>query len=142
MVIKTQHNCKNELNQAALRATPARLQVLQFLEKTDSPVDVQMILEYLNKHRIKTDPATVFRIMNTFTEKSLAKQISFNEGKSRYELFSKKEHHHLVCEECGAIEDISDCNIEALEKDIQKKKHFLVRKHSLEFFGLCHNCQK
>lgn len=138
----TQHSCKDELNQAELRATPARLAVLKLLETVDTPVDVTGIIDYLQKQNIQTDPATAFRIINSFTEKGLTKQLSFNEGKFRYELSKKEEHHHLVCERCGSIEDISDCAVVNLEKEIQEKKKFKVVSHSLEFFGLCAGCQK
>jgi Fe2+ or Zn2+ uptake regulation protein len=57
---------------------------------------------FLEKNNIKSDPATVFRIVNMFTEKGLTKQIQLNEGKFRYELSSKEDHHHLICEKCGA----------------------------------------
>jgi Fur family ferric uptake transcriptional regulator len=77
-----------------------------------------------------------------FTEKGLTKQIQLQEGKFRYELATAAEHHHLVCTKCGDIQDISDCNIDGLEKDIEKKKKFKVTSHALEFFGLCSNCQK
>lgn len=140
--VHTLHDCKEELNELELRATPARIAVMKLLETTQTPVDISMIIEHLESQNIKADPATVFRIMNMFLEKQLVKQISFNEGKSRYELSNKADHHHLICENCGNIEDISDCAIPDLEKDIKKKKGFLVKRHSLEFFGLCLNCQK
>lgn len=136
------HDCKDELNQAELRATPARIAVMKLLETAQAPVDVNMIMDYLEGKRIKTDPATVFRIINSFTQKGITKQISFNEGKARYELSAKEDHHHLICEGCGSIEDISDCAIPELEKDIQKKKGFQVKSHSLEFYGICASCQK
>jgi len=139
---KIAHDCKIELNDADLRATPARIAVMKLLETTDKPVDVNMIKEYLDKQHIDTDPVTVFRIVNMFTEKGITKQISFNEGKFRYELTNKADHHHLICQQCGKVEDISDCAIPELEKDIQKKKKFLVKSHSLEFYGLCDDCQK
>ncbi len=139
---KILHDCKEELNEAELRATPARIAVMKLLETTNTPVDVSMIIEYLEEKNIKTDPATAFRIVNMFMEKGLVKQISFNEGKFRYELSSKADHHHLICENCGQIQDISDCAIPELEGDIKKKKGFLVKRHSLEFFGLCKNCQR
>jgi len=135
------HDCKIELNSADLRSTPARIAVMKFLETTDMPVDVSMIQQYLAKKDIKADPATVFRIMNMFTQKGITKQISFKEGKFRYELTNREDHHHLICESCGKIEDISDCNIFALEKEINKKKKFFVKTHALEFFGVCEECQ-
>lgn len=139
---KINHDCKDELNEVELRATPARVALMKLLETTDKPVDVQTMIEYLEKRDIKTDPATVFRIVNMFTEKGLTKQIQLQEGKARYELTANEDHHHLVCTKCGDIQDISDCNIAGLEKDIEKKKGFKVTSHSLEFFGICNSCQR
>jgi len=139
--VKIKHDCKLELNDVALRATPARIAVMKFLENTKTPVDVQMIKNYLDKQNVSSDAATVFRIMNIFTEKGITKQISFNEGKFRYELASREDHHHLICKNCGKVEDFSYCAIAALEKDIQKKKGFLVTSHALEFYGLCESCK-
>lgn len=139
---KNKHDCKDELKEVDLRATPARLAVMNFLEKTSQPVDVNSVIDYLNVNRIKTDPATVFRIMNILTQKGITIPVQFQEGKTRYELSSKEDHHHLICENCGKIEDISDIIIPALEKDIKNKRNFLVKRHSLEFFGLCLACQR
>lgn len=140
--ISTQHDCKNELNEVELRATPARIALMQLLETSNKPLDVQSMIEFLEEKDIKTDPATVFRIVNMFTEKGLVKPIQLHEGKFRYELTTRDPHHHLVCEKCGSIEDISNCNIAALEKDIEEKKQFKVTSHSLEFFGICQSCQR
>ncbi len=141
MNVQQDHNCRDELRVASLKATPARIAVLQLLESTKAPLDVASILDVLQEQDIAIDQATAFRIINTFTQKGIARQIQLNEGKFRYELATKEEHHHLICESCGKIEDISDCGIPRLEKDIQKKKKFLVKRHSLEFFGLCADCQ-
>jgi|SRR5581483_10538455 len=140
-MVNIQHNCKTELNNASLRATPARVAVMKLLEDTNTPLDVSMINDYLEKEKIYTDRATVFRIMNMFAEKGLVKQISFNEGKFRYELANRAPHHHLICTSCGRIEDISNCNIAELEEDIAEKKGFSVKSHALEFYGICKNCQ-
>ncbi len=135
------HDCKEELRGVDLKATPARMAILEVLENSNKPVDVGTMISYLKKKSIEADQVTVFRTVNLFTERGLTKQIQLNEGKSRYELASQAEHHHLVCEKCGDIEDISDCNIDALEKEIEIKKKFKVSTHALEFFGLCQNCQ-
>ncbi|MBI2049433.1 transcriptional repressor [Candidatus Roizmanbacteria bacterium] len=140
--MKPQHDCKTELREVSLRATPARMEVLKFLETISKPVDVQTLIEYLDKKDIKTDPATVFRIVSMFRQKGLLTPVQFNEGKFRYELSSRTDHHHLVCDKCGDIGDISNCNILALEKDIEKRKEFKVINHSLEFFGICKKCQR
>lgn len=135
------HDCKQELRKFQLKVTPARLAVLSFLEKVREPVDVTTIIQYLGREGIQADQATIFRIVNLFTGKGLTRQVQFNEGKFRYELSSREDHHHLICERCGKIEDISDCSIKGLEKEITVKKQFLVKRHSLEFFGVCKECQ-
>jgi len=139
---KQKHDCTQELHDVSLKATPARVSVLQFLEKNKKPVDVATISNSLAKEGMFADQATVFRIVHAFTQAGLTKQIELGEGKFRYELANLADHHHLVCKECGDISDISDCNISALEKDIAKKKRFHVTSHALEFFGICSDCQK
>jgi len=138
-----QHNYKKELKKVDLRATPARLAILRLLEKTKQPVDANTVINEVNKEGIKTDPATVFRIMNMLTKKGLAISVQLQEGKTRYELAEKKRHHHhLVCESCGKIEDVSSQMIPPLEEKIKSKHKFLIKRHTLEFFGLCQDCQK
>ncbi|HUD44352.1 MAG TPA: Fur family transcriptional regulator [Patescibacteria group bacterium] len=136
------HNCKNELKGYNLKATEARLAVLKILENSAKPIDVTTIIEYLKNQHVQTDEVTVFRIIKLFTDRGLTRKVQLQEDKFRYELNSQKAHHHLVCQICGEIEDFSQCNIQALEKDIEKKKKFKVLDHSLEFFGVCSKCQK
>jgi Fur family ferric uptake transcriptional regulator len=135
------HNCKEELRNAELKATPARVGVLEALEIATTPLDVTTVTEYLKVHNIKADKATVFRIMNALSKKGLITPIQLGEGKWRYEHSTKADHHHFICENCSNIEDISDCNIQNLEAELIKKKKLLVKRHSLEFFGLCRDCQ-
>jgi len=136
------HDCSEELRTAALKVTPKRLAVLKVLEHSDKPIDIATIIDYLETNDIKADPATVFRIINSFTDKGITKQIQLNEGKARYEHASKKDHHHLICEKCGDLEDVSDNFISDIEREIQRKKKFLIKRHSLEFFGVCAQCQR
>src|SRR3990167_10714281 len=138
---KQLHDCSEELRTAALKVTPKRLAVLKVLEHSDKPIDIATIIDYLETNDIKADPATVFRIINSFTDKGITKQIQLNEGKFRYEHSSKKDHHHLICENCGGIEDISDTFITDIEDNIKRNKKFLVKRHSIEFFGVCTQCQ-
>lgn len=134
------HDCKEELHNADLRVTPARLGVLEFLEHSKAPVDVSMVAAYLQKHRIPADEATVFRILHSFTQKGITKSIQFHESKLRYEYAGKPSHHHFVCEKCGTIQDVTGCTVDILEKDIERKTGATVKRHSLEFFGLCGRC--
>ncbi|MCL5797227.1 MAG: transcriptional repressor [Patescibacteria group bacterium] len=136
------HDCKEELRQVNLKVTPARLGVLAALESASSPLDAGNLTSYLSGHGIKVDRVTVFRIINILTDRGLAKPVLFDDGKLRYDYGSRPEHHHFVCEKCGRVEMVSNCVLKPLEKKLQKTKGFFIRRHSLEFFGLCAECLK
>lgn len=138
--VHSRHDCRTELRQADLKATPARLAVLSLLEKVNKPVDVGTIIDYLKTNDIKADPVTAFRIINLFTQRGLTRQVHLNEGKFRYELTSRSDHHHLICESCGIIKDVR-CSVDEIDQEIKEKKQFIVKSHSLEFFGICKQCQ-
>lgn len=127
------------LKNAGLKSTPARIGVIEILEKSDAPLDATEIHSKLFKKGVRKDPVTIYRILDKLATENLIKRIEFQEGKFRYEI-SGEDHHHLVCDKCGRICDITICPIESLEKTIYKTEHFLVKRHTLEFFGLCRNC--
>jgi Fur family transcriptional regulator, ferric uptake regulator len=140
-IFNKSHDCKEELRGFNLKATPIRLSVIKFLEGTQHPSDTSSIIAFLKKENIKVDPATIFRMMNDFVKSGMAREIQFEKGKARYELTSKGDHHHLICESCGKIDAILDNFIPDLEKEISEKHEFMVKRHTLEFFGLCKNCK-
>lgn len=132
---------KKILKEAGLKKTEARLALIDLLEKEDNPLDVSTIIDGLKVDGIRIDQATVYRILDILTQKGLINRLEFGEGKYRYEL-QKSHHHHLICQECGRIEDVEGSFVDELEKEIKTKNGFLVKTHSLEFFGVCRYCQK
>jgi Fur family ferric uptake transcriptional regulator len=127
--------------QVNFRKTPARLEISQFLSHANTPVDVEQVIQYLRSQKLNTNKVTVYRILDSLFQNEIIDKMEFGEGKYRYEL-KKTHHHHLICTNCGKIQDIEANVVEKLEKEIQKDKNFKVQRHSLEFFGLCSNCQK
>jgi len=131
------------LNAWGLKKTRGRIEILNYLKRISTPVDASEIESYLLETKsTPINTATIYRILSILYKKGLVTRFELQEGKFRYELASKPDHHHLICKNCGSIEDISDCNIKALEKDIEKKKKFVVQSHSLEFFGVCPDCSR
>jgi len=128
------------LKDYGFKETPARLYILSFLEKAKGPIDVTQIMTFLKEQRISVDKVTVYRILDAFCDKGLVTRLELQEGKFRYEL-NLSDHHHFICEECGEITEIPGCPVYELENDIAKKQKVVIKKHSLEFFGVCHHCQ-
>ncbi len=122
------------------KRTPARAIIVEFLSKSSSPVDVEQIIQFLRSKSLNTNKVTIYRTLDFLYDNGFVDKLEFGEGKFRYEV-KKGEHHHLICEKCKSVEDISDCAVDILEEEIRNKKEFLVKRHSLEFFGICKNCQ-
>jgi len=133
-------NNQKLLKNSGLRITPTRRAVLSVLNSSKQPLDIATIYNELSKHHVDADQATIYRIIESFIDKGIITRIQFQEKKFFYEAI-RSEHHHAVCSECGVIEDISNCRISEVEQEIEKTKGFIVKSHSLEFFGLCKNCQ-
>ena len=126
------------LSSHSLKVTGTRKALVELVATAKKPVDAQFLIENLQKEQ-DVDRVTVFRILNVLKGHGILRKLEFGEGKARYEL-NNSDHHHFICESCGAVEDVSDCNIGELEAEISKKKKFHIKRHSLEFFGLCDAC--
>jgi Fe2+ or Zn2+ uptake regulation protein len=128
-----------EVKKRGYRQTKVREHILKTLK--DYPLSAQEIFASLKNDGVQVDLASVYRSVELFRDLGLIYEIEFGEGKKRYELVdTKNHHHHLVCNNCGLIEDVT-LNDKHLIKEVTKKSHFKVDHHHLEFFGLCTNCQ-
>ena len=126
------------IKQKGQRFTSQKKEVLQVLKQ--KPQTVLEILTILESKRYSIDKATIYRILTSFVELNIAKEIHLGDREARYELTNTDHHHHLVCEKCGDIKDVEFCE-KALLKEVQKQSSFQVKSHSLEFFGTCKKCQ-
>src|SRR5699024_11519757 len=84
--------------------------------------------------------ATVYRTLELLSELSIVDKINLGDGVSRYDL--RKEgvnhfHHHLVCMECGSVEEVMDDLLGDVEKIVEDDWQFKVKDHRLTFHGIC-----
>jgi len=130
-----------DLSSKKLRITKLRKFLLQILLKNKEPLSVEDLISSLSKYEINVHKTSVYRQLDVLKKVEIIREIQFGENKKRYEIFSDNHHHHLVCNDCGKIEDIeSDKDLGILERKIVKEKKFKVTSHLLEFFGLCAKC--
>ena len=121
--------------------TPARAAISNFLMNSPSPLDAEQVINFLKTKKLNINRVTVYRNLNSLFDNGFLERLDFGEGKFRYE-FKKNHHHHLICTSCGKITDFEGEYISDLENKIRDKANFLVKNHTLEFFGICKNCQK
>lgn len=131
------------LHSASLRATPGRVALIEFLRSQSEPVGTPTLAKRFVPKTM--DTATLYRTLEAFESNGLIRTASIDRNFASYEWNQDREHHHhLVCTSCKKIEDIPNCDLEAIGKSlIAKSKQFSsISSHSLEFFGLCKACSK
>lgn len=129
-----------QLRTAGFKATPAKLRLLALLANSSEPLSVQSIYRLFKSPA--PDKATVYRSLKDFHTAGLIKQINFQHGHAHYEYAGQKDHHHLICNNCGVVEDIVNCNLnEVIKKALRNSKQFKsISDHSFELFGVCRTC--
>ncbi len=134
-------NVFSDLKSKKVKLTSARKSILEILYKAGQPKSAEEILEKLKTKKSSPDRATVYRQVAFLTDAKIISELDFGEGKKRYEYDFKKHHHHLVCLNCGKIEDFTPLlDLNKQEENIANTKGFKVSYHSLEFFGTCRDC--
>lgn len=123
-----------------IKATNARIDILQHLAGESEPMTVKKIVEKLGKN---VSTMTTYRNLEILADAGLINRIDLGHGHAHYEIaMGRKHHHHAVCTSCGEIEDVTACAKEALEDMSAGLKKFRdIKSHSLEFFGLCRRCE-
>jgi len=129
------------LKKSGLKITRGRRAIIKILTESGQPLDVDSLRKKLQALRISIDNATIYRILETFVVNNIVRQVEFKEGKFRYEIAALPHHHHAVCTQCGAIQDIAACDMHTLEKKVDKEFGFKTQAHTMEFYGLCADCQ-
>lgn len=138
------HKIFNEyIKSSGLKETAQRGIILDTFLSTDDHVSVEDLHLILKKYRHKVGYATIYRTMKLIADSGLAREVSFNDGISRFEhTFDSEHHHHLICQECQQIVEFSSKALNAEEKAIAKKHGFKTYSHHFEIFGICKSCQK
>ncbi len=83
--------------------------------------------------------ATVYRVLTQFEHAGLLERHFFESGKAMFELNEGHHHDHLVCLQCGKVEEFYDAEIERRQVNVAKERGFTVRDHALTIFADCAN---
>jgi len=81
--------------------------------------------------------ATVYRVLTQFEQAGILKRSHFESGKSVYELDEGEHHDHLVCLDCGQVEEFHDLEIESRQRSIASLKGFALADHALSLYAHC-----
>ena len=125
-----------------MRAIRTRSQerILNLLNNLKQGISAQNIYVELRKINQNMGLATVYRSLDALKLEGLVQVRTLANGEAVYSLI-KQDKHHLTCLQCGVSIPIHQCPVHELENQLQTSHQFKVFYHTLEFFGLCNQCQ-
>ena len=128
----------NELKNTGLKATLPRLKILEIFQKSDQRhLSAEDIYRVLVAEHSDIGLATVYRVLTQFEQAGLLSRQHFEAGKAVYELRDDQHHDHLVCLDCGHVEEFYDPEIEKRQNAVAKAKGFHIADHALSLYANC-----
>lgn len=132
----TPENLKN----MGLKATLPRLKILDLFHRSEERhLSAEDVYRLLLAEHIDVGLATIYRVLTQFEQAGLLKRLHFESGKAVFELESGNHHDHIVCVDCGHVEEFYDAQIEARQNEIAAERGFKVREHAMHLYVECLN---
>jgi Fur family ferric uptake transcriptional regulator len=127
-----------ELKRAGLKATVPRLKILEILETSGTHhLSAEDVYRELLEAGDDVGLATIYRVLTQFESAGLVSRHHFESGHAVFELERGHHHDHVVCVQCGKVEEFFDQAIENRQKVIVEKMGFEIQDHSLVIYGNC-----
>ncbi|AZG09534.1 MAG: transcriptional repressor [Bordetella sp. SCN 67-23] len=134
---------QSELKSIGLKATFPRLKILDVFRKAEvRHMSAEDVYRALIGESVEIGLATVYRVLTQFEQAGLLVRSQFDSGKAVFELNEGDHHDHLVCTNCGKVEEFFDAEIEKRQQKIAKDHNFVLTGHALSLYGICQNCAK
>src|SRR4051812_21757949 len=128
----------DDLKTIGLKATLPRLRILELFEKSNvRHLSAEEVYKILSKEGTDTGLATVYRVLTQFEQAGLLVRHHFESGKAVFELNRGEHHDHLVCMQCGRVEEFYDAAIEKRQIAVAKERGFTIHEHSLHLYVDC-----
>jgi Fur family transcriptional regulator, ferric uptake regulator len=133
----------NQVEAQGIRLTAQRRALIETIQEATSHLDAASLLSLARKRDPKIDRATVYRTIELLKRLGLIDELDLmhlDGEKHYYEVKTRKDHLHLACFKCGAIEEFSSPAFERLKLEIGAKNDFDIQVIRLEVGGLCKRC--
>jgi len=127
-----------DLKSAGLKATLPRLKIINLFESSKvRHLTAEDVYKLLLNEGLDIGLATVYRVLTQFEQAGLLVRHHFETGKAVFELNPGTHHDHLVCLQCGRVEEFYDAEIEKRQVRVATERGFAIREHSLQLYAEC-----
>ena len=130
-----------KLSEKGYRLTPQRMMVITAIENSSNHVSAEEIYAQVVSKYPNVNISTIYRTLELLKKLGLVTETDLGGGRVRYHPADKGHHHHLVCQECGAIIDLDDSVLSALRDKLLEEYDFDADLRHLGIFGRCSRCR-
>jgi Fur family ferric uptake transcriptional regulator len=116
--------------------------ILSAIEESDSHISAEEIHARIVARYPNVNISTVYRTLELLKRLGLVTETDLGEGRVRYHPAEKGHHHHLVCQQCGAIIDLDESLLAPLKSALLREYKFSADLKHLAILGRCVNCAK
>jgi Fur family ferric uptake transcriptional regulator len=131
----------DELRNIGLKVTIPRIRILDLFQKAKGTARRHLTAEEVQTHLAQDDVdlglATVYRVLTQFEQAGLLTRHFFESGRAVFELNEGGHHDHLVCLQCGKVEEFYDPAIEKRQNKVAEERGFKVVEHALYLYADC-----
>lgn len=128
----------DELKSMGLKATLPRLKILEIFQvRRQRHMSAEDVYRELLAEHQDVGLATVYRVLTQFEQAGILKRSHFESGKSVFELDEGQHHDHLVCLQCGRVEEFFDPEIERRQQAVALDRGFALQDHALALYANC-----
>ena len=128
----------DELKSSGLKATLPRIKVLEMFQKTmQRHMSAEDVYKMLLIEGADVGLATVYRVLMQFEQAGILSRNHFESGKAVFELNEGTHHDHLVCVDCGRVEEFFDAEIEKRQRSVAQTRGFELQDHALALYATC-----
>lgn len=131
---------KNAPIAPGIRPTRQRRAILKAVAAQDRPVSAQTLHESLRKSGAQAGLATVYRTLQALAEAGVLQTFQTPAGEVAYKVCEPGHHHHLICTQCGRVEEIPSCEVEGWASSVARRRAFTVTSHQADIYGVCASC--
>lgn len=137
--LKQRHNAIiSGLRDHGLKLTPQRRTIVEILTRDYSHPSAQTVFQAARQKHPAISLSTVYATLALLKNCRLVSELEFEGMDNRYDM-NTDNHIHLICLQCGRIEDYIN-PAPLLPEVVQKQTGFRIHDSRFEFYGKCHVC--
>ncbi len=135
---------KSPLRKHGIRLTRQRELLFEIIHNSHTHLNADQLYELAKKRNSKINRVTVYRTLKVLKQEGLIDELDLlhHEGDQHYyETRLKREHAHIVCLRCGAVQEFFGKPLKLLKEQIESDFGFQILVARTEVGGYCADCQ-